>query len=163
MQIEVDPKVDYAFKRVFGHERNRDILISLVNAVLLRSLGRPIIEVAILNPFSNKDAEDDKSFVLDIKARDDSGRMFNVEMQVLTPAEIRERLLYYWAGIFIEQLTAGEKFKELKPTISICFSIGSFSRTPVSITCSSNQSIARPESSFQVTCNCIRLSCQSSI
>ena len=34
MQIGVDPKVDYAFKRVFGHENNTDILCSLLNAVL---------------------------------------------------------------------------------------------------------------------------------
>lgn len=121
MNLEVDPKIDYAFKRVFGTEKNRDILISLVNAVLVRSLGRPIVEVVILNPFSSKDADDDKSFVLDIKARDDAGRLFNVEMQVLTPAEIRERLLYYWAGVFVEQLNAGEPFKVLKPTIGICF------------------------------------------
>src|SRR5687767_6050084 len=113
MRLEIDPKVDYVFKLVFGQERNRDILISLLNAVLARSLGRPVVEVVILNPFSAKDADDDKYFIVDVKARDETGRMFNVEMQVLAPAETPERLLYYWAGIFIEQLSGGEPFKAL--------------------------------------------------
>jgi flagellar biosynthesis/type III secretory pathway protein FliH len=59
MLIGVDPKVDYAFKRVFGHEKNTDILCSLLNAVLqsppdhlelhlieLPKFDRPLAEVA---------------------------------------------------------------------------------------------------------------------
>jgi hypothetical protein len=75
--LQVDPKVDYAFKRVFGMERNRDILIHLLNAILARALGRPIVSIEILNPFSSKDALDDKLSILDIKARDQSGRRQN--------------------------------------------------------------------------------------
>lgn len=30
----IDPKVDYAFKRLFGVERNRHLLIDLIDAVL---------------------------------------------------------------------------------------------------------------------------------
>ena len=38
----------------------------------------------VLNPYSEKMALDDKLSILDIKARDNQGRLFNVEMQMVT-------------------------------------------------------------------------------
>ena len=45
MLLGIDPKVDYAFKRVFGDERNADILIHFLNAVL--RLPVPIVSIEI--------------------------------------------------------------------------------------------------------------------
>ena len=119
MLLEVDPQVDYAFKRVFGMERNRDILIALLNAVLGRAQGRRVVQVEILNPFSNKDTESDKLSVLVIKARDETGRLFNVEMQIRLHHALRERVLFYWAKLYTEQLSEGEDYAALRPTISV--------------------------------------------
>ena len=79
--LGIDPKVDYAFKRVFGDPRNADILMHLLNSVL--KLPDPIVALEILNPFNEKDFADDKLTVLDVKARDQAGRLLNVEMQLL--------------------------------------------------------------------------------
>jgi hypothetical protein len=49
MILGIDPIVDFAFKRVFGDERNADILIHLLNAIL--KLLVPIVSIEILNPF----------------------------------------------------------------------------------------------------------------
>lgn len=117
----IDPKVDYAFKRLFGVERNRHLLIDLIEAVIEPSLDERIAEVELLNPFSEKEALDDRLIVLDIKARDQSGRRFNVEMQMLPHVGFRERILYYWAQLHHDQLHEGDQFHELQPTISICF------------------------------------------
>ena len=68
MILGIDPIVDFAFKRVFGDERNTDILIHLLNAIL--KLVVPIVSVEILNPFNDKDFSEDKLTVLDVKARD---------------------------------------------------------------------------------------------
>src|SRR6202035_1301666 len=95
----IDPKVDYAFKKLFGSEANLDLLSDLLHAVLQPPPGRQIVELAILNPFNEKDTTEDKLSVVDVKARDASGRLFNVEMQMVAPWFYPQRVLYYWAKI----------------------------------------------------------------
>jgi hypothetical protein len=54
MKVEIDPKVDFAFKGVFGREGNTDILLDLLNAILGDSLKAPLTELTVLNPFSDQ-------------------------------------------------------------------------------------------------------------
>lgn len=119
MPIGIDPTIDYAFKRVFGRQENEESLCSLLNAVLRRPVGQRIESVVILNPFLPLEAFDDKLSVLDIKARDESGRTFNVEMQIRLHHALRERVLFYWAKLYTEQLSEGDDYAELRPTISV--------------------------------------------
>lgn len=121
MVLGIDPKVDYAFKRVFGHEKNKDLLIHLLNAVLDPPPGEAVTEVELINPFSPKDAPDDKQTILDIRAKDQGGRQFNVEMQMMGHACFPQRMLYYWADLHRQQLMEGENYGELRPTVSVCF------------------------------------------
>lgn len=51
----IDPKVDYAFKRLFGLERNRTLLIHLLHAILQPTPEERIVTLEILNPFSDKE------------------------------------------------------------------------------------------------------------
>ncbi len=117
----IDPKVDYAFKRLFGREQNRALLIHLIDSVLDPPQGEEIREIQILNPFNEKEAPDDKWSILDIKARDAQGRQFNVEMQMLAGHPYKHRSLYYWSRLHQEQLREGEDYNLLRPTISISF------------------------------------------
>jgi predicted transposase/invertase (TIGR01784 family) len=117
MKPGIDPKVDYAFKKVFGTEANVDLLQDLLEAVL----GFPLSTVEIINPFNDKDTADDKLSILDVKARDVGGRWFNVEMQTQSHAAIRSRKLYSWSQIYADQLVEGQDFTELRPAYSICF------------------------------------------
>ena len=71
MALGVDPKVDYAFKRVLGDARNADILIHLLNAIV--KPPAPIVTVEILNPFNEQDFKEDKLTILDVKVRDIGG------------------------------------------------------------------------------------------
>lgn len=119
MPIGIDPTIDYAFKRVFGRQENEESLCSLLNAVLRRPVGERVESVVILNPFLPLEAFDDKLSVLDIKARDESGRTFNVEMQIRLHHALRERVLFYWAKLYTEQLCEGDDYAELRPTISV--------------------------------------------
>src|SRR5216683_2249666 len=121
MRPGIDPKVDYAFKKVFGSTTNIDLLISLINAVLGLPAGQQIIALEIRNPFNEKETADDKLSVLDIKARDATGRLFHIEMQMVAPQHFRNRVLYYWARVYAEQMAEGTEFRDLCPTISICF------------------------------------------
>ncbi len=117
----IDPRVDYAFKRVFGSENNEPILIDLLNSILAPPADRRIVYVEIMNPFNDKEYSSDKLSILDIKARDQFGRLYNIEMQMANPLAFQERVLYYWAVVHGDQLKEGEDYTELQATISIVF------------------------------------------
>jgi predicted transposase/invertase (TIGR01784 family) len=94
MISDVDPKVDYAFKHLFGRHSTRPILINVLDRVLNPPPGHDIQDIDLLNPFNPKEALDDKLSILDIKARDQSGRQFTVEMQMLAYRCYEKRILY---------------------------------------------------------------------
>src|SRR5436309_13823256 len=121
MIIGIDPKVDYAFKHLFGREANRPILIDLVDSILHPAPGHHIRDLELLNPFNPKEALDDKLYILDIKARDQSGRQFNIEMQMLAFRYYEKRILYYASKLHQQQLHEGDDYLKLQPTISISF------------------------------------------
>jgi predicted transposase/invertase (TIGR01784 family) len=121
MKPGLDVRVDYAFERVFGSEDTTDTLISLLNAVIQPPPGQEVTGVELRNPFSDKDAPDDKLAVLDVKARDGRGRWFNVEMQMAAPTLYLRRVLFYWAQTYQGQMKEGDDFSVLRPVISISF------------------------------------------
>ncbi|HET6382952.1 MAG TPA: Rpn family recombination-promoting nuclease/putative transposase [Armatimonadota bacterium] len=121
MSSGIDPKVDFAFKWLFGRLATAALLIDLLNAVLQLPSGRKIVHIEILNPFTEKAALDEKLSILDIKARDQMGRFFNVEMQMIGFAELPQRIMFYWSKLYTEQLPAGRDYSLLQPTISVCF------------------------------------------
>jgi hypothetical protein len=82
MKTHIDPKVDYAFKHVFGREESKPALVSLLNAVLQPAEGKSIASLELLNPFNEKSSESGKLSIVDIKARDESGRQFLIEVQM---------------------------------------------------------------------------------
>ncbi len=121
MILGIDPKVDYAFKHLFGREASRPILIDVLNSVLQPPQGEHIRDLELLNPFNPKEALDDKLSILDIKARDQTGRQFNIEMQMLAFPAYDKRILYYATKLHQQQLHEGEDYVELQPTVSISF------------------------------------------
>jgi predicted transposase/invertase (TIGR01784 family) len=121
MILGIDPKNDYAFKRVFGSAAHTGVLIHLLNAVLKYPAGKKIASVQLQNPITDPVKLDDKLSILDIYAFDETGRRFNIEMQILAHPAFRERLLYYWAKAYSSQMVQGEDYSALRPVISICF------------------------------------------
>src|ERR1700737_1295083 len=121
MILNIDPKVDYAFKHLFGRDATRPILIHVLDSVLNPAPGHHIRDIELLNPFNPKEALDDKLSILDIKARDQTGRQFNIEMQLLAFPYYEKRILYYACKLHQQQLHEGQDYLEPKPTISISF------------------------------------------
>lgn len=121
MKTPIDPKVDYAFKHVFGRDESKPALVSLLNAILRPAAGKAIVSLELLNPFNEKTSADAKLSIVDIKARDESGWQFLIEMQMLAAEVFRSRALYYWAALYQEQLHQGEDWAALRPTIAVCF------------------------------------------
>jgi len=114
---KINPRVDFAFKKLFGSEENKDLLISLINAIV--SEQEQVVEVELKNPYNLADYRAGKMSILDIKAKAENGRWFNVEMQISEDYNFDKRAIYYWAKLVTEQLSEGMMFKELKKTISI--------------------------------------------
>ncbi len=121
MILNIDPKVDFAFKHLFGKDSTHPLLIDLLNQVLSPGPGHLIQEVKLLNPYNAKESLDDKQSILDIKANDQSGRQINIEMQMHLDAYFRSRIIYYQAKFHQQQIHEGEDYSVLKPTISIVF------------------------------------------
>src|SRR5258708_5905998 len=111
MGTGIDPKGDYAFKRLCGDEDNALVLVDLLNAVLDFPAGRQVSGVTLLNPFVPKDYAEGKVPVLDVRARDDPGRQFLLEMQQFSQSALANRLLYYWAGGHADQLLRGDRYE----------------------------------------------------
>lgn len=114
---KINPRVDIAFKKIFGVEENKDLLISLINSVV--SKEDQVAQVTILNPYNPKNFKNDKLSVLDIKAEDETGKKFNIEIQISDEADYDKRALYYWARLYTEQLKTGEDYSTLCKAIGI--------------------------------------------
>ena len=105
------PKIDIAFKRIFGVEENKDLLISFINSVV--SEADQVADVTILNPYNPQHFANAKLSILDIKAKGKNGRLFNIEIQIANEGDYDKRALYYWAKLYTEQLRSGENYSRL--------------------------------------------------
>ena len=114
---KINPRVDFAFKILFGSEENKDILLPFINAVLTPE--NQLVELELLNPYNHKTHSTDKLSILDIKAKDKSGRLYHVEMQMNDRIDYDQRALYYWSKIYSQQLSEGQSYSNLRKTISI--------------------------------------------
>ena len=114
-----DIKNDIAFRKIFGNENKKEILISFLNAVLKLEGNKKITWVEILNPYQLPIVLGAKSTILDVKAKDKLGNEYIVEMQVTGKIGFAKRVVYYSAKSYSAQLNAGEEYYKLKPTIFI--------------------------------------------
>ncbi|MBF0376127.1 MAG: PD-(D/E)XK nuclease family transposase [Desulfamplus sp.] len=115
----VKPTSDIFIKYLLGTEEHKDLLLSFINAVMENSDFPLIKSVEIKNPFNLKKMVNDKESILDIKATDENGKIFNIEMQTTSDETFKTRSLYYWARLYSSQLDKGDKYKKLFPVISI--------------------------------------------
>ena len=113
----LNPKVDFAFKKLFGSEENKDILISFINSML--SENQQIKDVYLKNPYNIANYRKDKMSILDIKAVDDKGIWYDIEMQLSEQIFYEKRAFYYWAKVYSDQLEGGYNYDKLRKTISI--------------------------------------------
>jgi predicted transposase/invertase (TIGR01784 family) len=119
MKHRIDPKVDCVFKALLGAEDNRRLLIHFLNAMLGGELAAPIAEVELLNPYHEREFVSDKLSVVDVKARDQGQRQYQIEIQLLNVTDLPGRIAYGWAELYRSQLKKGDGYDRLKPAYSI--------------------------------------------
>jgi predicted transposase/invertase (TIGR01784 family) len=114
----INPKTDYAFKKIFGSSQSKDILISFLNAIIYE--GEDIVkDLEIINPHLPPQIEGLKDTYLDVKAKLKDGSIVIIEMQVLNVESFGKRVLYNAAKTYAFQLEAGEGYRMLKPVIAL--------------------------------------------
>jgi len=113
----INPKIDLVFKKLFGSAGNQDLLISLINSML--PANEKLQTITLLNPYNLPDYLEGKMTILDIKAQDEKGKMYDIEMQISGHDYFGARAWYYWARSFSLQLEKGKDFKHLNKTIVI--------------------------------------------
>lgn len=118
MPLGIKPTVDFAFKKIFGSPQNSLALMGLLNAIL--DFDRPIESAEVLNPFNYQEFAESKLIVLDVRCRDTSGRLLNVEMQVSHQSGLLQRLMYYACSMYVDQLELGQSYAQANAAISIC-------------------------------------------
>jgi len=118
MKIGIRAWIDFAFRKIFGKPGNEICLISLLNAVL--RFPHPVVSVEYLNPFGIKDFETDKLICVDVKATDQLGRVFIVEIQIVVQSSFAKRAVFYACEAYTDQLRVGQGYSDLKATYSIC-------------------------------------------
>ena len=110
---------DLLFKIVFGSKGNEKLLALMLNALLSLKGGQQIEELEILNPINLPEWQNGKQSVIDVKARDISGEVYCVEIQVKAHAEILKRVLFYSAASYTRQIVRGTKYADLNKTICL--------------------------------------------
>lgn len=110
-------KSDLIFKRVFGDVNNTDILASFLEATL-RLEPEEYDRLELIDTHLNPKYEDDKLGILDVKVHTVTGRMIDIEIQVLDVPKMRDRIVYYVSRMLSEQLKKGQSY-DLNQVISI--------------------------------------------
>ena len=113
----LDPRADLTFKRVFGE--HPDLVISLLNALLplddehqVKSVEYIPIELVPETPLK-------KNSIVDVRCKDEQGRQFLVEMQMIWSEEFKQRVLFNASKAYVRQLDKSENFELLQPVYSL--------------------------------------------
>lgn len=113
----LDPKNDIAFKKIFGTEKNKDILIHFLNDMIVFKDNGHIVDVSFLKTDQNPDTSLNKTSIVDILCTDQNENIYVVEMQVASEAGFEKRAQYYAAKAYCSQAYAGGKYQNLKEVI----------------------------------------------
>lgn len=114
----LSPKVDFAFKKIFGSEENKSVLISFLNAVF-EGVNEKIASVELKNTDIEKEYLTDKFSRLDIKAVTDKNQIVNIEIQLANKYDMTKRTLYYWSKLYEGQIGKGQLYSKLNKVICI--------------------------------------------
>jgi predicted transposase/invertase (TIGR01784 family) len=111
--------VDFAFKALFAP--NPDLLMDLLNSFPSFQGYNRIKNLKVLNPEIPKKISDEKLSILDIRAENENGENFLIEMQAFPQSSFSKRTLYYWAKVYSRGLGKGHKYENLKKVYSVNF------------------------------------------
>jgi len=109
---------DYAFKKMFGREENKEILRRFLSLVL-EIKEESITDIIYKHTFVGGRFEEDKHGVIDIKLELNKDTIINIEMQNIWHPYYEERVMFGWANSYVEEIHKGQNYSKLKKCVSI--------------------------------------------
>jgi predicted transposase/invertase (TIGR01784 family) len=119
LPVFADPKTDFVFKRIFGSEARKPLLIALLNHLLELDGQRRILDVQHLSGDQHIGVEELKLSIVDVKCTDAAGRRFVVEMQVLKLEGFEKRVVYNASKAYVMQLRNAEEYPALCDVVGV--------------------------------------------
>jgi predicted transposase/invertase (TIGR01784 family) len=117
--VFADPKTDFVFKRIFGTEPNKHLLIELLNALLELEGEQRIEDLTYLTAEQKIPVRELKLSIVDVKCRDLSGREYVVEMQILNVEAFEKRVVYNVSKAYVMQIHSGDHYLELSDVVGV--------------------------------------------
>ncbi len=117
--VFADPKTDFVFKRIFGAEARKPLLIALLNHLLELDGERLILDVQHLTGDQHVDVAEMKLSIVDVKCTDAAGRRFVVEMQVLKVEGFEKRVVYNASKAYVMQLRNADEYPALCDVVGV--------------------------------------------
>ena len=115
----INPRVDWAFKRIFGSDDTKECLITFLNGVFEDELV--IKDVKHLKTEQTRHQKRERGVIFDVECETDDGRHVIVEMQKKEQRYFVDRALYYSSKAIVEQAKPGEWDFHLTPVYTVCF------------------------------------------
>ena len=109
----INPYTDFGFKKLFGEEANKDLLIDFLNAVL--PIESPIATLTFTQSEQLPDNPTDRKAVFDIACVGQNGESFTVEMQKAKQLWFKDRALFCTAFPILRQGQRGDWNFKLNP------------------------------------------------
>ncbi|WP_035757630.1 Rpn family recombination-promoting nuclease/putative transposase [Hugenholtzia roseola] len=109
----INPYTDFGFKKLFGEEANKDLLIDFLNQLL--PSHHQIADLNFRNSESLSESSEERKAIFDIHCRSSSGERFIVEMQKAKIKYFKDRSLFYITFPIRDQAQKGEWDFKLEP------------------------------------------------
>ena len=113
----INPFTDFGFKKIFGEEASKPLLIDFLNALLPQA--NKIVSLAFKNTEQLGQTEADRKAIYDIYCKNERGEKFIVELQKAKQNYFKERTIYYSTFPIIEQAEKGEWNYNLKAVFCV--------------------------------------------
>ena len=117
----INPFTDYGFKRLFGEEPNKDLLLDFLNELLKEKEGN-IVEISYLPTEKLPIALGDRRAIYDLYCKNEKGEYFIVEMQKAEQKYFKDRTIFY--STFPIQEQARNKGKNWNFKLKQVYTIG---------------------------------------
>ncbi|MGB0522683.1 MAG: Rpn family recombination-promoting nuclease/putative transposase [Flammeovirgaceae bacterium] len=115
----INPFTDYGFKKLFGEEPNKDLLLDFLNELLKEEQGE-IREINYIRNEQLSSTELDRKAIFDLYCENERGEKFIVELQKTKQRFFKDRTIYYSTFPIREQATRGSEWNyELKAVYTV--------------------------------------------
>jgi len=114
----INPFTDYGFKKLFGEEPNKDLLLDFLNELLREEQGT-ITNLTYLKNEQLGTSETDRRAIFDLYCENEKGEKFIVELQKSKQRFFKDRALYYSTFPIREQAKHANWIYELKAVYTI--------------------------------------------